>query len=89
MGGEVSQRNAGLHKRDEETWEEFRDRTTPKSYELFSQAGHCILSEKVVRANFEFALEVALFHDRAFASAGVRGARAWRQTLQTMLRCAG
>eukprot|EP00959_Pyramimonas_sp_CCMP1952_P065063 1358549-Pyramimonas_sp.AAC.1 len=58
----------GLHRREEETWDEFRDRTTPKSYELFLQAGRCSLLEKVVRAKFEFALEVAQFHDRAFAS---------------------
>eukprot|EP00959_Pyramimonas_sp_CCMP1952_P018171 384826-Pyramimonas_sp.AAC.1 len=51
----------GLHRKETETWEEFGDRSTNRSREMFKEGGFKTLVEKVVIYNFEFAVEVSQY----------------------------
>eukprot|EP00959_Pyramimonas_sp_CCMP1952_P439958 9210950-Pyramimonas_sp.AAC.1 len=51
----------GLHRKKTDTWEEFRVRSTNRSREMFKEGGFKTLVEKVVRYNFDFAVEVSQY----------------------------
>ena len=77
----------GLHKKNNETWEDFRDRTTKNSFEYFKEHGHKTLVGRIVRANFDFAMEVSKYYCESQHTTSM--SRATRQTMQCMLHAAG
>ena len=77
----------GLHKRNNETWEDFRERTTKKSFEYFKEHGHKTLVERIVRANFDFAMEVSKYYCDGQHRDEI--SKATRQTMRCMLHAAG
>eukprot|EP00959_Pyramimonas_sp_CCMP1952_P473621 9502044-Pyramimonas_sp.AAC.1 len=76
----------GLHRKDTETWEEFRDRSTTNSREMFREGGSKTLVEKVARYNFEYAVEVSQY--KCLVPSTVYS-KSWQQTLRVMLHVSG
>ena len=76
----------GLHTREDESWEAFRERSVDRSRQMFREAGFKSLVEKVMKYNFEYAVQLSQYKCHPPSSVY---SKSLQQTLRVMLHASG